>query len=133
MFDALISVVKLLGSSLQWALQLDSEKRKRFADLCDAIAVTLNAFLDDPENRRKSLSLCQQLRVNVDPIRHLAKDTLSQTELDGLAHQLNNLCDAWQAHTQAMTLESASHPIDLEQVAVAAGHFSGLATRVRAM
>ena len=133
MFEALIDLVKLLGGSLKWALQLDSERRKRFAEQCDAIAVTLNAFLDESENRRKSRSLCEELRVNVAPIRELAKGTLSQAELDGLAFQLENLCDAWQAHTQATAPGGTSHLVDLEHVEVAAGHFRGLATRVRAM
>jgi len=133
MFEALIGVLKFLKSSLDWVTRLSEDKREKFAAQCEAISLTMKTFLDASKDERKSIELCAQLLVNVKPIRDIAAKTLSEEELEALAYQLEQVCNAWRSHTQSSG-ESAEHDAaNLNQVAEAAGHFSGLAILVRAI
>ena len=132
MLGDVITVVKSLASVLSWKRQLDDEKRKKFAVLCDQISDVLERVSTIREDRRQSIDLCAELRQYVEPIREVARGTLASDEINDLATKLDGVCDAWKQLTDSA--EPGSHSYDgfIDQLAEGAGHFRGLANRLRA-
>ena len=133
MFEALLSAVKLAGSSLQWMLQLNNEKRKNLAALFDRISANLESFAKSRDDQGQSRNLCMELRVYVPEIKNIAQGMLESTQLESMAFELENACAAWAAHSASVGQDSERGGDDLFEIQSAAGHFRGLAALVRAM
>ena len=96
MLGDLIAVVKGLAGVFTWKRQLDDEKRKKFASLCDQISNVLERVSQTSGDRRQSINLCAELRQYVEPIRDVAHGTLACDEINRLATELDRVCDAWE-------------------------------------
>jgi hypothetical protein len=132
MFSDLLAALKAVASALTWAHRLRAEDRQRFAKLCDDASSVLRAYADASQDRRRSINLCAELREYVQPIRELGQKALGSAELERVATALNGVCDAWSAHDGGGAKSSHVPDNELDQIAVAAGMFHGLANRVRA-
>jgi hypothetical protein len=134
MFENLLSVIKLAGSSLQWALQLGEEKRKNFASLCEIISANLENFASASDDERQSRFLCKELEVYVSQIEAFAKNAgLDDNQLHRMAFELGNVCKTWESNSKKTGLEPHRDGDDLLEVKGAAGHFHGLAELVSKM
>ena len=133
MLGDVIAAVNVLAGVFSRQRQLDEEKRKRLAGLCDDISNVLERAGKAGDDRRQSISLCAELRQYVEPLRDVARDTLESDEINRLATELDRVCDAWQK--LAGTAEPGGHSYEghLDQLAEGAGLFRGLANRLRAM
>jgi len=132
MLGDVITVVRSLASVLTWKRDLDEEKRKKFATLCDQISNVLARVSMMSEDRRQSINLCAELRQYVGPLRDIAHDTLASDELNRLAAELDRVCEAWQRLADSAEPGSNSYEAYVDQLAEGAGHFRGLANRLRA-
>jgi len=132
MLGDVIAVVKGLAGVFTWKRQLDDEKRKKFATLCDQISNVLEQVSKSNEDRRRSINLCAELRQYVEPIRGVAHGTLANDEINRLATELDRVCDAWKQLDSAAEPGSHSYEDYIDQLAEGAGQFRGLANRLRA-
>jgi len=132
MLGDLIAVVKGLASVFTWKRQLDDEKLKNFASLCDEISTVLEQFSKMSEDRRQSIYLCAELREYVKPIRDVAGGTLASDEISRLATKLDRVCDAWEHLASSAEPGSYSYEGYIDQLVEGAGQFRGLANRLRA-
>ena len=132
MLGDVIAVVKALAGVFTWKRQLDDDKRKKFASLCDQISNVLERVSKTSEDRRQSINLCAELRQYVEPIKDVAHGSLASDEINRLATELDRVCDAWKQ--LASTAEPGSHSYEgyIDQLAEGAGQFRGLANRLRA-
>ena len=131
MLSDVIAAVKGLANIFTWKRQLDDEKRKKFAFICDQISTVLDKFSKASEDRRQSLNLCAELRQYVEPIRDIAHGTLASDEIDRLATELDRVCDAWKQLTSQAEPSSHSSEGYIDQLVEGAGQFRGLANRLR--
>jgi hypothetical protein len=133
MFSDLLAALKALGSGFSWAVQLQAEKRKRFAALCENISNVLQQYANADQSRRQSMNLCAELREYVLPIRELASGTLAPPEIARVADALDHVCDAWSRLDEAATRRTHVDADDVDQIVEASGMFRGLANRLRAV
>jgi hypothetical protein len=133
MLGDVIAAVNVLTAVFTRKRQLDDDKRKKLAGLCDQISNVLERVSKTSEDRRQSINLCAELRQYVEPIRDVAHDTLESDEINRLAAELDRVCDAWKQ--LAATAEPGGHSYEgyLDQLAEGAGQFRGLAHLLQAM
>lgn len=131
MLGDVLVVVKGLASVFTWKQQLNDEKRKKFASICAEISNVLEQFSRTSDDRRLSISLCAELRQYVEPIKDVAHGSLASDEINRLATELDQVCDAWKQ--LATTAEPGNHLYEgyMDQLAEGAGQFRGLAKRLR--
>ena len=133
MFEALLKVVPLSASALQWLLARNAREREKFASLCERISEQMETFAKASDDLRQSRNLCAELRVYVPEIEELSEDILTDNQLKSLARELNSVCDAWSKHSDKLGKGLHMTDSNLYEVQDAAGHFRGLAKLVRTL
>ena|SRR5687768_6100764 len=132
MLGDVITAVNVLMDVFTRKRQLDEDKRKKFAGLCDQISKVLERVSKTSEDRRQSIDLCGELRQYVGSIRDIAHGAIESDEINRLATELDRVCDAFKQ--LAGTAQPGSHSYEgyLDQLAEGAGRFRGLANLLRA-
>ncbi|MFL6210616.1 MAG: hypothetical protein ACJ74W_17315 [Pyrinomonadaceae bacterium] len=133
MLGDVIAAVKGLAGIITWKRQLNDEKRKKFASLCDQISNVLQRVSETSDDRRQTINLCAELRQYVEPIRDIGHGTLASDEINRLATELDRVCDAWKQLTTSGERGSHSYEGFMDQLAEGTGQFRGLANRLRDM